>query len=262
MFQGALVTLSKQKFSSNVIEKCIRVADIDTKRVLIDELLGCGELEKLIKDSYANYVVQTAMDHSDTEQKAHLHDAIRPIIPQIRNTPCGRRMMSKLTQSEGSGFTTGNSSGNATPQESSPVRGMPMAPSFHRHTGSNGGYQPQVSAFSPANGYATTNGYASNGYGGPNNYGAPNGGYGAPNSGYGAPNGGYGVPHGYAAPNGYAPTMHSPQPHRMSNAALPGQLQASANHQQFSNTYGGFGRGGQANGMNGVNNNMNGMNYF
>lgn len=62
-FVGNVVLLSKQKFSSNVIEKCIRTASDDTKRLLIEEMLNPVELDKLLRDSFANYVVQTAVSH-------------------------------------------------------------------------------------------------------------------------------------------------------------------------------------------------------
>ncbi|KZF20668.1 ARM repeat-containing protein [Xylona heveae TC161] len=60
-FLGKVPTLSKQKFSSNVIEKCLRTADINTRRAMIEEMLNPNELEKMLRDSFANYVVQTAV---------------------------------------------------------------------------------------------------------------------------------------------------------------------------------------------------------
>lgn len=60
-FAGSVCQLSKQKFSSNVIEKCIRVAEPHLKRQLIEEMSVPAELEKLVRDCYANYVVQTAV---------------------------------------------------------------------------------------------------------------------------------------------------------------------------------------------------------
>ncbi|KAK5172601.1 uncharacterized protein LTR77_002721 [Saxophila tyrrhenica] len=99
-FQGKVVHLSKQKFSSNVIEKCIRCASRDTKRMLIQEILPPFELEKLLRDNYANYVVQTALDSADEELKLVLVDNIRPILPSLRHTPHGRRLQSKITDWE------------------------------------------------------------------------------------------------------------------------------------------------------------------
>jgi Pumilio-family RNA binding repeat len=57
-FTGNVCALSVQKFSSNVIEKCIRVAEHNTRKMLIDELLNRTRLEKLLRDSYGNYCVQ------------------------------------------------------------------------------------------------------------------------------------------------------------------------------------------------------------
>ncbi|KAK9447089.1 armadillo-type protein [Limtongia smithiae] len=115
-FAGNVCTLSMQKFSSNVIEKCIRIAEGSTRKILIDELLSSIFLEKLLRDSYANYVIQTALDCADTQTRQMLVDAIRPILPSIRNTPYGRRIQSKIVGTSG-GAT-------ASPRLSSTNEGM------------------------------------------------------------------------------------------------------------------------------------------
>jgi hypothetical protein len=97
-FLGNVAALSRQKFSSNVIEKSIRTGDDDTRRALIDEIMDPAEIEKLLRDSYANYVVQTAMDYADPETKARLVENIRPILGSIRHTPYGRRISSKIQE--------------------------------------------------------------------------------------------------------------------------------------------------------------------
>jgi hypothetical protein len=61
--------LSVQKFSSNVIEKCIRVAEHNTRKLLIEELLNRSRLEKLLRDSFGNYCVQTALDYAEPSQR-------------------------------------------------------------------------------------------------------------------------------------------------------------------------------------------------
>ena len=64
-----------QKFSSNVIEKvivinqCIRVSSPSMRMLLINELLNLEKLESLLRDSFANYVVQTALDYAAPEQR-------------------------------------------------------------------------------------------------------------------------------------------------------------------------------------------------
>lgn len=121
-FAGKVVALSKQKFSSNVIEKCLRTADMDTKRTLVREMMVGNELERMLRDSFANYVVQTALDFLDADTKEELSQAIRPILPSIKSTPHGRRIASKILASDqgrmppaSSNGAGPNSFGNAMP---------------------------------------------------------------------------------------------------------------------------------------------------
>lgn len=99
-FVGNVCALSVQKFSSNVIEKCIRVAEHNTRKMLIEELLHRNRLEKLLRDSFGNYCVQTALDYAEPTQRMLLVEGIRPILPLIRNTPYGKRIQSKLQREQ------------------------------------------------------------------------------------------------------------------------------------------------------------------
>ncbi|KAI0035236.1 armadillo-type protein [Vararia minispora EC-137] len=99
-FTGNVCALSVQKFSSNVIEKCIRVAEHSTRKMLIEELLNRTRLEKLLRDSYGNYCVQTALDYAEPGQRALLVEGIRPVLPLIRNTPYGKRIQNKLQREQ------------------------------------------------------------------------------------------------------------------------------------------------------------------
>ncbi|CDS09247.1 hypothetical protein LRAMOSA10607 [Lichtheimia ramosa] len=92
--------LSVQKFSSNVIEKCIRVAEPETRRLLVAELMNESSIEKLLRDSFANYVVQTCLEYADEDQRLHLIDLIRPHLPSIRSTPYGKRISSKIQREQ------------------------------------------------------------------------------------------------------------------------------------------------------------------
>ncbi|KAL1675472.1 ARM repeat-containing protein [Schizophyllum commune] len=103
-FAGNVCALSVQKFSSNVIEKCIRVAEHNTRKMLIDELLNRTRLEKLLRDSYGNYCVQTALDYAEPAQRALLVEGIRPVLPLIRNTPYGKRIQNKLQREQNEGY--------------------------------------------------------------------------------------------------------------------------------------------------------------
>ncbi|KAK4516671.1 uncharacterized protein ATC70_011648 [Mucor velutinosus] len=88
--------LSVQKFSSNVIEKCIRVAGKETRRLLIAGIIDHPNMERFLRDSFANYVIQTCLDCADEDQRIKFVECIRPLLPSIRNTPYGKRIYSKI----------------------------------------------------------------------------------------------------------------------------------------------------------------------
>ncbi|ESZ95034.1 hypothetical protein SBOR_4567 [Sclerotinia borealis F-4128] len=114
MFAGRVAQLSKQKFSSNVIEKCLRCAQEPSKDMLIEEMLQPNQLDSLLRDSFANYVIQTALDYANPNMKTRLIEAIRPHLPAIRTTPYGRRIQAKIQGNENRGNT---STGPTTPND-------------------------------------------------------------------------------------------------------------------------------------------------
>lgn len=94
---------------------------------MIDEMLNANELERMLRDSFANYVVQTALDYADPDTKARMIDAIRPILPTIRQTPHGRRIAGKLMSAEGQGRLSGISSGQITPNDATSPAQLPSS---------------------------------------------------------------------------------------------------------------------------------------
>ena len=139
-FKGHIAGLSKQKFSSNVIEKCLRHADPHFGAAMVEEMLNANELEKMLRDSYANYVVQTALDFSDRETRTRLTNAIRPILPSIRGTPYGRRIQSKILSQQGT-------------EASAPLLPSPMDASVPASQAALLSTQAAVHAGPPANGH-------------------------------------------------------------------------------------------------------------
>lgn len=105
-FFGHVPDLSQNKFSSNVIEKCLRLAPPETRGKMIVELLNSDQLQQLLQDSYANYVIQTAMSVSDTALFNMWGDRIRPMLHLIRNTPYGKKIENKLAKRPTSGSFT------------------------------------------------------------------------------------------------------------------------------------------------------------
>ncbi|KAG5489149.1 hypothetical protein GH5_00007 [Leishmania sp. Ghana 2012 LV757] len=91
--------LSCNKFSSNVIEKCLRTSSPDVRQLLVDELTAPHVLPKLLTDSFANYVIQTAISTaSDDGQLTQLRDAIIPLQSLLKNSPYGVKIESKLSR--------------------------------------------------------------------------------------------------------------------------------------------------------------------
>lgn len=89
--------LSCNKFSSNVIEKCLKTSSPEVRQLLIDELTDPHALPKLLTDSFANYVVQTAITTAtDEAQFAQLRDAILPLQHLLKNSPYGIKIEAKL----------------------------------------------------------------------------------------------------------------------------------------------------------------------
>ncbi|KAG9201897.1 hypothetical protein G6514_005315 [Epicoccum nigrum] len=131
-FKGKICELSMQKFSSNVIEKCIRCAEMSTKAAMIEELLDVEQLERLMRDSYGNYVIQTALEFAPPDLCMHLIDAMRPILPQIRQTPYGRRIQSKVQERESrlAVFAGRAPSGHASPSTVSGAQTSEAASSY------------------------------------------------------------------------------------------------------------------------------------
>lgn len=98
---GNISYLSRQKFSSNVIEKILRSCSSESKHMLIGEINTQPELERLLRDSFANYVVQTALEFSQDHTKALMVENLRPMLPSIRHTPYGRRIQTKIQDYDG-----------------------------------------------------------------------------------------------------------------------------------------------------------------
>ncbi|GMH00139.1 hypothetical protein Nepgr_001978 [Nepenthes gracilis] len=86
-FERHYVHLSMQKFSSHVVEKCLKFCEESQPRI-VHELLSVSYFEQLLQDPYANYVIQSALEAT----KGPLHDslvaAVRPHTVLRSNPYC------------------------------------------------------------------------------------------------------------------------------------------------------------------------------
>ncbi|XP_077249933.1 uncharacterized protein LOC143889562 [Tasmannia lanceolata] len=94
-FEGNYIHLSVQKYSSNVVEKCLKVFGDESRSRIIHELLSTSQFEQLLQHPYANYVIQSALEVSKGPLYASLVEAIRPHTAALRNSPYCKRILSR-----------------------------------------------------------------------------------------------------------------------------------------------------------------------
>eukprot|EP00529_Nitzschia_sp_RCC80_P005234 CAMPEP_0113507898 /NCGR_PEP_ID=MMETSP0014_2-20120614/36713_1 /TAXON_ID=2857 /ORGANISM="Nitzschia sp." /LENGTH=986 /DNA_ID=CAMNT_0000403543 /DNA_START=314 /DNA_END=3274 /DNA_ORIENTATION=- /assembly_acc=CAM_ASM_000159 len=106
---GKVNLLAIQKFSSNVMEKCLERCSDRVKELYIQELSDTERIRELMMDPFGNYVVQRALTVATHAQAIRLVEAMRPhLVAQapgtpngqrnggVRNTAGGRRIMAKI----------------------------------------------------------------------------------------------------------------------------------------------------------------------
>ncbi|MDP2434839.1 MAG: hypothetical protein Q8P67_03770, partial [archaeon] len=92
--------LSQHKFASNVVEKCVQYADPPNRNMIIEELIGANQdpshLITIMKDQYANYVVQKILDYVDNAKREELIARIRPLLPSLRKYPYAKHIVARV----------------------------------------------------------------------------------------------------------------------------------------------------------------------
>ena len=90
-----IVSLSLHKFGSNVIEKSLRISRLTD--AVIDVLLrNSKQFSVLLNDPFGNYVLQTSLDVASASDLAKLASSLQPYLASIKNTPHGRRILTKI----------------------------------------------------------------------------------------------------------------------------------------------------------------------
>lgn len=111
--ENGLLRLSKQKFASNVVEKLLNYGTpgqrnsivremlkfVDNNEVQPDGTLGKSSVVLLmVRDAYANYVVQTALDVvSEGEEKRLLLEELNAHSEELRNYTFAKHIVTKLS---------------------------------------------------------------------------------------------------------------------------------------------------------------------
>ncbi|KAL6008147.1 Pumilio 12 [Asimina triloba] len=93
--EGSYGHLSMQKYSSNVVEKCLKSAGPDHLAGIIQELINSPQLGEILQDPFGNYVVQSALNESEGAAiRVALVESIRPHVPALRSSPFGKKVLS------------------------------------------------------------------------------------------------------------------------------------------------------------------------
>ncbi|PRT53040.1 Pumilio 2 [Wickerhamiella sorbophila] len=92
-----LVVLSTHKYASNVIEKCFlrgtpRQRSAMITAILENDIYGVPSVVTMIRDQYANYVVQKMLDNATADDRRRLVAAIKPHIATIKRNFYGKHL--------------------------------------------------------------------------------------------------------------------------------------------------------------------------
>ncbi|KAI4373719.1 hypothetical protein MLD38_011810 [Melastoma candidum] len=92
--KGHFLDLSMQKYSSNVVESCLKLAGEECRACIIQELIGSPRLDQILQDPYGNYVIQSAIMVSKGTLRSAIVKAIKPHIPTLHVNPYGKKLLS------------------------------------------------------------------------------------------------------------------------------------------------------------------------
>ena len=83
--EGKYLRLSKQKFSSNVVERTLRDSSALWRGIIINELTAQPAVGEVLRDRYGNYCLQTALTVADDAQVEVLINGITPHLTSLRD---------------------------------------------------------------------------------------------------------------------------------------------------------------------------------
>lgn len=94
-----IVPLSLHKYASNVVEKCFLRGNARQRSEIVQEILTAPSqgsntpaVVTMIRDQYANYVIQKILDAAQADDYARLAAAIRPHIPGLKRSSYGKHL--------------------------------------------------------------------------------------------------------------------------------------------------------------------------
>lgn len=97
---GQIVQMSQQKFASNVVEKCLTFGDPVERQILVTEMLGSTDenepLQAMMKDQFANYVVQKVLETCDEQQLELILNRIKVHLNALKKYTYGKHIVARV----------------------------------------------------------------------------------------------------------------------------------------------------------------------
>lgn len=81
-----LIPLSMQKYSSNVLEKCLQLADDAAREQWMTALAQPEAVVRLHRDAFGNYVLQAALQSATASQRQPVLAILTPLLQQAQGT--------------------------------------------------------------------------------------------------------------------------------------------------------------------------------
>ena len=87
---------ASQKFSSNVIEKCLDCCDEETKDLIVKKFCEQKLVQALLFDMYGNYVLQKTISISKEPYRSKFLNMVGPIMGNLKVLSFGQKLYNKL----------------------------------------------------------------------------------------------------------------------------------------------------------------------
>ncbi|RZB74534.1 pumilio homolog 2-like [Glycine soja] len=95
-----IVQMSQQKFASNVVEKCLTFGGPSERQLLVSQMLGTTDenepLQAMMKDQFANYVVQKVLETCDDQQRELILSRIKVHLNALKKYTYGKHIVSRV----------------------------------------------------------------------------------------------------------------------------------------------------------------------
>ncbi|GMH12737.1 hypothetical protein Nepgr_014578 [Nepenthes gracilis] len=97
---GKIVLMSQQKFASNVVEKCLAFGGPDEREFMVKEMLGTTDenepLQAMMKDQFANYVVQKVLETCSDQQRELILSRIKVHLNALKKYTYGKHIVARV----------------------------------------------------------------------------------------------------------------------------------------------------------------------